>query len=100
MKENTKKIRIVDVDTACDLLGCVRSTIYNYYLARNIIKQTPRYGRKAYLFLDDVERVLNDKIADLVSRKNMKLSNADMNKYKLVPEEFKNTYQEVTSKNN
>jgi hypothetical protein len=96
---NDKKIQIVDVETACVLLGCTRANIYGYYLKNNLLSPVPRIGKKAYFLYSEVNSILNEKLADLAARKNMKLTEANMDNYKLVTDEFKNNYTELTHKN-
>jgi len=95
----TKKIEIIDIDTACALLGCTRANIYGYYLKRKVLTQVPRVGKKAYFYYDEVSKILNEKLADIAARKNLRLTEANMDKYKLVPQEFKKMYTELTTNN-
>lgn len=99
MNTNEKKIEIIDVETACALLGCTRSNIYGYYLKNKILSPVPRVGKKAYFYYSEVNTLLNEKLADVAARKNLRLTEADFSPYKLVTEEFKSNYTELTIKN-
>nr|WP_315173647.1 hypothetical protein [uncultured Flavobacterium sp.] len=94
-----KKIEIVDVETTCALLGCTRANIYGYYLKNKILSPVPRVGKKAYFYYTEVSTILNEKLADIAARKNLKLTEANLDNYKLVTDEFKNNYTELTHKN-
>ena len=99
MNTDTKKIQIVDVETACALLGCTRANVYGYYLKHKMLSPVPRVGKKAYFYYDEVSKILNEKLADIAARKNLRLTEANLENYKLVSEEFKNNYTELTHKN-
>ena len=95
--ENTQKIEIVDLETTMALLGCTRANIYGYYLKKKILSPVPRVGKKAFFYYDEVSKILNEKLADIAARRNLKLTEANMDNYKLVTDEFKNTYTELTT---
>lgn len=96
---STKKIEIVDLETAMALLGCTRANIYGYYLKKKILNPVPRVGKKAYFYYEEVSKILNEKLADIAARKNLRLTEANLNNYKLVTEDFRNKYTELTHKN-
>lgn len=93
-----KKIEIIDIETACVLLGCTRAQIYHSFLKNKILSPVPRVGKKAYFYYNEVSTILNEELANVAARKNLKLSEANMDSYKLVTEEFKNSYTELTHK--
>jgi hypothetical protein len=95
----SQKIQIVDAETACLLLGCSRSNLYGFYLKNKVLSPVPRVGKKAYFYYSEVHAVLIEKLADLLARKNLILIEADLEIYKLVTEEFKNNYAELTLSN-
>jgi len=95
----TKKTEIVDLETAMALLGCTRANIYGYYLKKRILNPVPRVGKKAYFYYEEVSKILNEKLADIAARKNLRLTEANMEDYKLITEDFKNNYIELTHKN-
>ena len=97
--ENTQKIEIVDLETTMALLGCTRANIYGYYLKKKILSPVPRVGKKAYFYYDQVNKVLNEKLADIAARKNLKLSQKKMSNSNLITQEFLDTYIELTHKN-
>jgi len=99
MMNPTKKTEIVDLETAMALLGCNRANIYGYYLKKRILNPVPRVGKKAYFYYEEVSKILNEKLADIAARKNLRLTEADLGNYKLVTDEFKNNYIELTHKN-
>lgn len=94
---STKKIAIVDIDTAGKLFGCTRSNIYTHYLKKGLLTPVPRVSKKAYFFLDEVNKILNEKLADIAARKNLQLHEAEMPD-NLVTKEFKDKYTELTIK--
>jgi predicted DNA-binding transcriptional regulator AlpA len=94
-----KKIQIIDIDTACALLGCNRAHIYNNYLKNKILSPVPRVGKKAYFYYEEVSNILDKELANVAARKNLKLTEANLDNYKLLTEEFKNNYTELTHKN-
>lgn len=96
---NNEKIKIIDIETACVLLGCTRAQIYHSYLKNKILSPVPRVGKKAYFYYNEVSDILNKELANIAARANLKLIEADLSAYKLVTEEFKNTYTELTHKN-
>jgi hypothetical protein len=98
MNNTIKKIEIIDIDTVCILLGCKRSHVYGNYLKNKILTPVPRVGKKAYFYYKEVSDLLNEKLANVAARKNLKLIEADLSNYKLVTEEFKNNYTELTHK--
>ena len=93
-----KKIEIIDIETACVLLGCTRAQIYHSFLKNKILSPVPRVGKKAYFYYSEVTNILNEELANVAARKNLKLTEANMDNYKLVTEEFKNSYTELTHK--
>ena len=95
----TKKIEIVDLETTMKLLGCTRANIYGFYLKKKILSPVPRVGKKAYFYYSEVSTILNEKLADIAARKNLRLSEVSLDDYKLITEDFKNTYTELTHKN-
>lgn len=99
MNNTIKKIEIVDLETTMALLGCTRANIYGYYLKKKILSPVPRVGKKAYFYYEEVSKILNEKLADIAARKNLRLYEASLDNYKLVTEEFKNNYTELTHKN-
>lgn len=96
MNTNTKKTEIIDIDTACALLGCSRANMYGHYLKNKTLNQVPRVGRKAYFYYDEVNKILNERLADIAARKNLRLTEVAMNK--LVTDDFKNKYTELAIK--
>lgn len=96
---STKKIEIIDLETTCALLGCTRANVYGNLLKKKILTPVPRVGKKAYFYYSEVSNILDKRLADLVARKNLKLTEANLDNYKLVTEEFKNNYTELTHKN-
>jgi hypothetical protein len=99
MNTETKKIEIIDVETVCALLGCTRANVYGYYLKRKMLTPVPRVGKKAYFYFEEVITILNKELADVAARKNLRLSVVSLDNYKLVTEEFKKNYTELTHKN-
>jgi predicted DNA-binding transcriptional regulator AlpA len=96
--ENTKKILIVDLEATMKLLGCSRANVYGYYLKKRILSPVPRVGKKAYFYYDEVSKLLNEELADVAARKNLKLSTKKMDNYKLITQDFLDTYTELTHK--
>ena len=97
-KTNTEKIEIVDVETTMALLGCTRANIYGHYLNKKILSPVPRVGKKSYFYYDEVSKILNEKLADIAARKNLKLSQKRMSNSSLITQEFLDTYTELTHK--
>ena len=97
-KTNTEKIEIVDLETTMALLGCTRANIYGYYLKKKILSPVPRVGKKAFFYYDEVSKILNEKLADIAARKNLKLSQKKMSNSSLITQEFLDTYTELTHK--
>lgn len=95
----SKKIKIIDIETTCVLLGCTRAHIYNNYLKNKIISPVPRVGKKAYFYFEEVSALLDKELANVAARKNLRLSEANLDNYKLVTEDFKSKYTELTHKN-
>lgn len=100
MNTNTKKIEIIDVETVCALLGCTRANVYGYYLKKKILSPVPRVGKKAYFYYSEVSTILNEKLADVAARKNLRLTEVNLDSYRIVTEEFKSTYTELTTLKN
>jgi hypothetical protein len=94
----TKKIEIVDLDTTMALLGCTRANIYGYYLKKKILNPVPRVGKKAYFYYEEVSKILNEKLADIAARKNLRLSQVSMDQYKFITQDFLDNYTELTHK--
>lgn len=94
-----EKIKIIDIDTAGKMLGCTRSNLYTHYLRKGLLKSVPRVSKKAYFYLDEVNKILNEKLADIAARKNLQLKEAEMLD-NLVTKEFKEKYIELTIKTN
>ena len=95
---NNKKIEIIDLETAMALLGCTRANIYGYYLKKKILSPVPRVGKKAFFYYDEVSKILNEKLADIAARKNLKLSKRRMSNSSLITQEFLDAYTELTHK--
>lgn len=97
-KENTQKIEIVDLETTMALLGCTRANIYGHYLNKKILTPVPRVGKKSYFYYEEVSKILNEKLADIAARKNLKLSEKRMSNRNTITQEFLDTYTELTHK--
>ena len=97
-KTNTEKIEIVDVETTMALLGCTRANVYGYYLKKKILTPVPRVGKKSYFYYKEVSKILNEKLADIAARKNLRLSKKKIDNANLITQEFLDTYTELTHK--
>lgn len=97
MKKNIEKTKIVDIDTVCKLLGCVRSNVYNHYLKKGILTPVPRVSKKAYFYLSEVNSIINEKLADIAARKNLTLEETEMEST-LVSQDFVEKHVEMIIK--
>jgi hypothetical protein len=96
MEQTVKKKKIVDIDTARKMLGCTRSNMYSHYLKKGILSPVPRVGKKAYFLLDEVNNILNEKLASIAARKNLELKEVERDTTELSNKEFYETYTELT----